>query len=220
MRSSAAPAPIADAQAVLPTLFPWVTRDEVFRIETPRLWLRWARPDDAARLHEIASRPEVAGMTATWPHPLPDGEAARRIAIQRLQNAAGSALVLALTLKGAPDRLIGQIGCNALPAEHFGVGYMLDPVHAGRGLVSEALEGFVAAIFIHTRIGQLAASSRTLNPASRRVLEKVGFVFERTGQLATSARGLIDVDFLGLARSDWKRNLDAVRRATATPAAA
>ncbi len=206
--SSHAPAHLTPAAE---PVFPWVTRDEVFRIETPRLWLRWATHADADRLQSIASRPSVAEMTASWPHPLPEGEAARRIAASRELNAGGRGLILALTLKGAPDRLIGQIGCNAVNVEHLGIGYMLDPALAGRGLATEALGGFVRALFTHTSIDHVAASSRVANPASRRVLEKTGFVFERTGALETSVRGTLDVDFLALSRTAWKRQLQSRR---------
>jgi len=195
-----------------PHLFPWITRDEVFRIETPRMWLRWLRLADAAKLHHIAGQASVAEMTATWPHPLPEGEAAGRIASARALNAEGSALILALTLKGDPERLIGQIGCNALAAEHLGIGYMIDPAFEGQGLASEAVREFVRVLFTHTPLTHIAASCRLVNPASRRVLEKVGFQYTRTGIFETVARGTVEVDFLELSRRDWKRELQASRR--------
>ena len=195
-------------------LFPWVTRDEVFRIETPRLWLRWQRLTDADALQAIAGQRSVAEMTATWPHPLPDGEAATRIASARAINAEGSGLVLALTLKGDPDRLIGQIGCNALAAEHLGLGYMIDPAFEGRGFATEAVREFVRVLFTHTPLKHIAASCRVINPASRRVLEKVGFQYIRTGAFETVARGTVETDFLELSRADWKLRLAAIRRAT------
>jgi RimJ/RimL family protein N-acetyltransferase len=195
-------------------LFPWITRDEVFRIETPRLWLRWQRPGDADALQAIAGQRRVAEMTATWPHPLPAGEAAARIAAGRLVNAEGSGLILALTRKGDSDRLIGQIGCNALAAAHLGLGYMLDPAFAGQGLATEAVHGFVRVLFTHTSLQHIAASCRVNNPASRRVLEKVGFQHTRTGAFETVARGTVETDFLELSRSDWRHQLAAARRAT------
>jgi RimJ/RimL family protein N-acetyltransferase len=190
-------------------LFPWMTRDEVFRIETPRLWLRWPRLGDADALHAIAAQASVATMTATWPHPLPDGEAARRIASARDLNASGEALVLAITLKSAPDRLVGQIGCNALPSEYLGVGYMLDPKLSGRGLATEALRGFVDAIFTYSRLKTLTASCRLANGASKRVLERNGFAHSGRGPLDTDVRGKVEVDYFELTRVRWARQADA-----------
>ena len=48
----------------LPDTFPWVTRDEVFRVESPRLWLRWLRATDANALQRIAGIAAVAGEVA------------------------------------------------------------------------------------------------------------------------------------------------------------
>jgi RimJ/RimL family protein N-acetyltransferase len=185
-------------------LFPWITRDEVFRIETPRLWLRWSRLSDANALHAIASQAAVATMTATWPHPLPEGEAARRIASARALNANGEAVILALTLKGEPDRLIGQIGCNALPADYMGIGYIIDPGLSNRGIATEAVRGFVDALFAFSPLKHFTASSRTVNPASKRVLEKNGFLHQGRGMLETDQRGPVEVDFLELSRVRWR----------------
>lgn len=192
-------------------LFPWMTRDEVFRIETPRLWLRWSRPSDTNALHAIASQASVATMTATWPHPLPEDEAARRIACARDLNANGEALILAMTLKGAPNQLVGQIGCNASPVEHLGIGYMVDPSVWNRGLATEAVRGFVDALFTYSHLKRVTASCRTVNPASKRVLEKCGFLTNGRGMLDTDQRGPVEVDYLELARTGWKRRALAAR---------
>ena len=45
-------------------MFPDMARDDVFRLETPRLWLRWPRICDAAAIHKFCSRWEVAHYTA------------------------------------------------------------------------------------------------------------------------------------------------------------
>ena len=184
-------------------LFPWMTRDEVFRIETPSMWLRWARLGDTDVLQAIASQASVATMTATWPHPLPVGEAARRISHARDLNANGEALILAITLKTAPNRLIGLIGCNAMPAEHLGVGYMLDPALANQGLATEALGGFVDGIFIYSRMKTLAASCRLGNAASKKVLERNGFAHSGRGAIDTDVRGRVEVDLFDLSRARW-----------------
>ena len=41
-------------------MFPDLARDDVFRLETARLWLRWPRAADAAALHRFCSMWEVA----------------------------------------------------------------------------------------------------------------------------------------------------------------
>ena len=46
-------------------MFPELTRDDVFRLETRRLWLRWPRMADASAILRQAGEKAVAEMTAT-----------------------------------------------------------------------------------------------------------------------------------------------------------
>ncbi len=184
--------------------FPSATRDDVFRLETRRLWLRWPRPGDADALQGVASPASVAEMTATWPHPLPEGEAMRRIASIRDSNAGGGGLALALTYKIAPDRLIGMLGCNGLASEAAGLGYFLSSELHGQGLMTEALGGLIDFLFTYTRLPTVNASSRIINPASAQVLVKCGFVVQGRQMMTTPARGgRFEVDQWRLTRGVW-----------------
>jgi RimJ/RimL family protein N-acetyltransferase len=198
-------------------MFPDLFRDEVFRIETRRLWLRWPRPADAFALQKAASAKDVAEMTATWPHPLPEGEAARRIQRLRQANARGESLVLAMTPKREPDRLIGMLGVDAAPdASHLELGYLLGVPYHGRGLMTEAVLGLVSATFTYTGFGRIRASSRIINPASGRVLDKCGFARLGPGMQDASARGgPVEVENFELKRDDWRRRAIALRRRAA-----
>src|SRR5439155_11525397 len=80
-------------------MFPDLTADDIFRIETKRLWLRWPRASDAPAITSFVSLAQVARMTASIPHPYPPGEAERFIMKARTGNAGGTALVLAITQK-------------------------------------------------------------------------------------------------------------------------
>lgn len=142
-------------------------------------------------------------MTATWPHPLPAGETARRIARIRDSNSAGRALTLALTRKALPTQAIGMIGGG--PDENnpgaFEIGYMLAPSTWRQGLMTEAVTAYARMIFWLTGAKQIAATARTDNPASRRVLEKAGFNRHASLSLDMAARGgAIPVDQFLLVR--------------------
>ena len=78
-------------------MFPDLARDDVFRLETARLWLRWPRASDAAALHRFCSLWEVARFTARMPHPYPPGSAERFIYAAREANASGRDLTLVMT---------------------------------------------------------------------------------------------------------------------------
>lgn len=189
-------------------LFPDVTRDDVFRLETPRLWLRWPRHGDVAALTAFSSLKEVAEMTGTWPHPLPEGEAERRIFKARKANATGSSLILALTPRARPNLQIGTIGVSrsTVPGrvDDVQIGYMLHPDHWGRGLIVEAVQSVLNTVFSYTPTASVSAWTRVINPASRRVLEKCGF--RHTGSVLRDlpARGgVLPCDEFTLDRKTW-----------------
>ena len=97
-------------------MFPDMARDDVFRLETPRLWLRWPRICDAAAIHKFCSQWEVARYTARIPHPYPPGSAERFIYASREANASGRDLTLVITpIKGKGDA-IGSISLEICAA--------------------------------------------------------------------------------------------------------
>ncbi len=207
-RTSAA-LPATPIQPLFPQpLFPDVTRDDVFRLETQRLWLRWPRHGDVAALSGFAGMKQVAEMTGSWPHPLPDGEAEKRIFQARKANATGSSLILALTPRARPNLQIGTIGVSrsAVPGRENDVqiGYMLHPEHWGRGLIVEAVQSVLNTVFSYTPTESVSAWTRVINPASRRVLEKCGFRHTGSVMRHLPARGgVLPCDEFTLDRKTW-----------------
>ncbi len=184
-------------------MFPELTRDDVFRLETRRLWLRWPAPGDADDLTAVAGLRDVAEMTARVPHPYPKGEAASRIDEWRKRNGQGNGLLLVLTRKGPDRRVVGTIGVDPTTAG-LSLGYLLAPEHAGQGLATEAAQAVLDATFILTAVPDVEASVRVVNPASRRVLEKCGFRYEGTVLQQFPARGgMISCDRFRLDRKTW-----------------
>jgi len=89
-------------------MFPDITRDDVFRIETPRLWLRWPERRDCAAIRAYASCFAVADMTSSVPHPYPEGEAERFVAHVRASNSVGKTLELVIEHKST-RKVIGTV---------------------------------------------------------------------------------------------------------------
>jgi RimJ/RimL family protein N-acetyltransferase len=186
-------------------MFPDLTRDDVFFYETRRLWLRWPRAADAPALQRIAAHENVATMTATWPHPLPDGEAEKRIFRMRKGNAEGAGLGLAIVLKTAPGKLIGSVGGGfGEGSDDLGFGYMLAPEQWNRGLMSEAVRAYADIVFSLTAAKGMWALVMAKNPASRRVLEKAGFAHVGAREENFTARnGVVACEHFGLTRAAW-----------------
>lgn len=92
-------------------------------------------------------------------------------------------------------------GIGLLPQEDVGrhaaeVGYWLGEDHWGRGLMTEALQGFVPWCFDHFEVCRLYAYVFEWNPASCRVLEKAGFTLEGRLRKSVTKDGQIIDQFL------------------------
>jgi RimJ/RimL family protein N-acetyltransferase len=187
-------------------MFPDLTRDDVFRLETRRLWLRWPRVADAAAVVRLAGEKAVAEMTARIPHPYPPGEAELYVLRARQANANGGRLVMAVTLKGNPHGLIGMVGIGPGESEATPtLGYWLGLPWWGQGYATESARALIDALFSYTEERELVASARVNNPGSRRVLEKCGFAYHGSRFDLFEARGgLFPVDYFRLDRRAWE----------------
>lgn len=144
-----------------------------FRLETPRLILRPLGPGDVPTLARIGGDPRVAPMMGTITRPWPEADIRHWIARSRFRGEIGFRLGIAR--REGP--LIGVAGLGGAPAA---LAYFLDPTAWGQGFATEAMRGFLAACFDRfPALDVVAADHFADNPASGRVMEKLGF--ERTG---------------------------------------
>jgi len=188
-------------------MFPDLTADDIFRIETKRLWLRWPRAMDAAAIKNFAGLAEVAQMTAEIPHPYPAGEAERFVLQARADNSNGRGLVLAIAHKNN-GTAIGIVAAHCDQRSEVEIGYALAPSHWGKGIATEAVKALIDTVFRVTAAEKIVANSRVINPASRRVLEKSGLNYIDTGLDMLPARGgLHPCDRFGLDRKTWMKQL-------------
>jgi len=157
-------------------MFPDLTRDDVFRLETARLWLRWPRHGDARAVQDLAAAREVADMMTKLPHAYPHEGADGFILSTRHTNMEGAGLTLAIAPKARPTMPIGMIGLFAArdPAEAE-LAFWIGRPYWGEGFMTEAVEAMRDAAFRLSSRETLIARAAGDNPASRRVLEKCGF---------------------------------------------
>ena len=148
------------------------------RIETKRLLLRPFRDNDAPRLVKLANHPEIAHMLASMPHPysLSDAEDF----LERLRHLPANAAQFAITLKDAGDELIGGIGYGFTtrrdkPSDEVDFGYWLGLAYWGKGYAGEAAHAVIRHAFDVSSIDRIDTDYLTVNPASGRILERVGF---------------------------------------------
>lgn len=185
-------------------MFPELTRDDVFRLETRRLWLRWPRMADANAILRLAGEKAVAEMTASIPHPYPSQAVEPFVFAMRKGNALGEHLALAITPRSKPNELIGMISAHRQASGVPFIGYWLGTPHWGKGYATEAVQGLIDSLFSLIDVTAIEADTRVINPASRRVLEKSGFRSEGSFLKSLPARGgLFPCEQFRLDRSTW-----------------
>jgi len=150
-------------------------------IRTTRLVLRPARPADAPALHAILSDWDVAKMTATWPWP-PDPEASARRSVP-FDPAKGLAGHIFLG-----DEMIGAMAVKPSGGRPM-LGYNIARAHWGRGYATEMGAALIAACWRLYDWPEIGATVFEENPASMRVLAKLGFAEYERGFGASLARG-------------------------------
>lgn len=139
---------------------------------TPRLTLRPAWIEDAPALATAIAYESVTMRLARlpWPYALADAE---RFVAAPLP--AGEALCLILAHDdGRTPRLIGGVGIHCAGAEHE-IGYWLTPAAWGRGYATEAGRAMLGIARYGLGHQRLVSGHFIDNPASGRVLRKLGF---------------------------------------------
>jgi RimJ/RimL family protein N-acetyltransferase len=90
----------------------------------------------------------------------------------------------------------------------------------GKGFATEAVLAAIEAGFTLTGAIEMLATAHIENPASRRVLEKCGFVHTGTGLEGAPARGgMVPCDRFRLERTSWTDRRPAAPSAAPSPEA-
>jgi RimJ/RimL family protein N-acetyltransferase len=161
-------------------LTPQAWRDRMW-IETLRLTIRPLTLRHAEPMRQFAGQPEVARMMGSVPSPWPLDHA--KAWIERAPWRGRPGFRAGVFLRGGP--LIGMVGMSPAP---IGIGYFIDPARAGHGYVTEALTALLDFAFAKWAPDEISAGRFDDNPASGRVLEKLGFVETGRGMGKSAAR--------------------------------
>jgi RimJ/RimL family protein N-acetyltransferase len=146
----------------------------VTSLETERLLLRPFRLEDAREVQRLAGAREVAAGTLEIPHPYPDGAAEEWISGQPSVRS----LTFAIERK-EDGALIGAIGLR-LEREHgrAELGYWIGVPYWNNGYATEAGRAVVRHGFEAEGLNRIYAFHFSSNPASGRVLQKLGMTHE------------------------------------------
>lgn len=185
-------------------LFPDLFLDDVFTLETPRLFLRWPKASDIPALVLQAGDARVSRDHAVLPHPYKREDGETFVAFAREVNTDGRDLHLAIALRGAPEKLIGCVGLRTRPNGEVSIGYWLGVEHWGQGYATEAAQAILDAVFLYTGLESVIAEVRVTNDASRKVLARCGFQYEGSGMVERPAfKDIVAADCYRITRSLW-----------------
>jgi ribosomal-protein-alanine N-acetyltransferase len=155
------------------------------RIDTDRLVLRASDPVMARSVAEHMVRNRAAH--AQWNPPLAESLFTARGQRTRLGEAAraeaeGTQIGWWLCLRDDDSRVVGHLRFSQISRGPFCsamLGYAIDTLHEGRGLMREALTAALADVFSpRVALHRVQANARPENTRSLRLLASLGFVRE------------------------------------------
>lgn len=170
-------------------------------IEAPRLRLRQLAEGDVAALVAGAGAWEVARYTALIPHPYSEQDARDFLEGAWLDRHAGTRYVFGMETRIGQE-LIGCIEINMGDGSDT-CGYWIGVDHWGHGYATEALLAVSRFAFQNAGKEELCAAVHPDNGASARVLEKAGFVYDRTETELPGRCASVAAKIYRLTAKDW-----------------
>jgi RimJ/RimL family protein N-acetyltransferase len=181
-------------------------------LETPRLLLRPLIASDAADVSRLAGEKIIASTTRRIPHPYTLEMAADWLASLPELHAKGELLNFAITLRDSQE-FIGSIGLILNGVDHHGeLGYWIGRPYWNNGYATEAAERVVHHAFQSMKLHRIFALHMTRNPASGRVMQKIGMQHEGVLRDHRYKWGRYeDLILCGMTKHDYAANSQTLR---------
>ncbi|MBE9182386.1 GNAT family N-acetyltransferase [Oculatella sp. LEGE 06141] len=173
---------------------------------TERLILRPFTLADASTVQQLVGDRDVAAKTLSISHPYEDGMAEAWIKTHALKFAKRQTVTFAIVLQQT-NQLCGAIGLH-IEADYNSaeMGYWIGKPFWGNGYCTEAAAEVVRYGFDQLHLHRIEATHFSTNPASGRVMQKVGMRHEGHRRQYTLKWGKYeDVELYGILKSDWQQ---------------
>ncbi|MBN4078548.1 GNAT family N-acetyltransferase [Gammaproteobacteria bacterium AH-315-C21] len=159
-------------------------------LNTQRLLLRPLSLADSAKIQELAGNWAVAKTTLSIPHPYRYGMAEKWILSLEGAWNTRSGLAFGVLLK-TDQEIIGVVSLVSISDKKAELGYWIGEQYWGKGYCTEATEALMRLASKQLQITNFVAEHLTENPASGKVMLKLGMVHlhsvertDRNGKLA------------------------------------
>ena len=173
-------------------------------LETRRLLLRPFEAGDAQAIANLAGDAAVADTTLNIPHPYTLADALAWIGTHAENFAQRREVVLAVVRK-EDGALLGACGLVLSPEHRRGeLGYWVGKAYWGQGYCTEAARALVEYGFRTLGLERIYAQHFSRNPASGRVMQKLGMRHEGHLRHHIQKRGQFeDLEIYGLLRQEY-----------------
>lgn len=171
-------------------------------LETARLRIRPYRDADIPELLPLIGSREVAATTLRIAHPYTQEDAKEFLELAKEPNK----IWMAITLRRHGTQ-IGGIGLRVEPQhQHAELGYWLGVQYWGHGYATEAAREMLRYGFEDLQLHRIFATHFKHNPASGRILKKIGMHYEgRQREHLLKWGQFVDSEMYGLLRQEWER---------------
>jgi [ribosomal protein S5]-alanine N-acetyltransferase len=180
-------------------------------LETARLILRPFTLPDAPDVQRHVSDRDIAAMTLSIPHPYPDGGAEQWISNHPAKYSEGNLVSFAI-IERESGALAGAMGLTPEHGHGEGraeLGYWIAKPFWGRGYATEAGRAMIAFGFESLGLNKIHAAVFTKNPASDRVLRKIGMKWEgRLREHDFKWGAFEDIDVYGVLAYEWRAAME------------
>jgi [ribosomal protein S5]-alanine N-acetyltransferase len=173
-------------------------------LETPRLRLRTLSLSDSTSIVEDMNNFAVSRNTARIPYPYHHDDALEFL--NYIETLDARSCVTGIELKTEPGALVGVVSYEwSATKQDAELGYWLTQRVWGKGIGTEAVSALVQHAFETAEHSKLVACFHDDNPASGRILSKVGFTVVGACSSYSKAQGReVPVTNVVLMSQDWR----------------
>lgn len=160
--------------------------------------------DDVEAIARLAGWKEIADTTAAIPHPYTKEHARHFVENQEAMLTTARAIVFVVERK-TDGQLVGNVGMKDIDPvnEQAEMGFWIGVEHWRQGYATEAASTLLNYAFDSLGLNRVAAHFMVRNPASGRVLEKIGMRREGLLRQRIKKWGVFeDVVMMAILRSD------------------
>jgi RimJ/RimL family protein N-acetyltransferase len=179
-------------------------------VHTARLVLRPFLIEDAPDVARLAGDREIASTTLLIPHPYKLEHAVNWISGHEAAFESGQAIHFAICLR-TTDQLLGAVGLVLQPEhDRAEIGYWIGKPFWGNGYATEAAAAATGYAFSALRYNRVFSYHYSRNPASGRVLSKIGMRHDGCQHAHIKKWGVYeDCEFYGILRAEWESGATA-----------